>query len=290
MPLAFRLWLLAPLALCPFAGLAAPTHCTQAKTIVQHAYPKAVLGADESYTVEGARITLPSNDEVNSDPRDVICKVWPTHPELTLAAVPLMRHGDGDDGDSGDLDVLVLDTRTLAVQHRLRLPEVIEVDATPTNDLSFDTAHYRLSATTIAFGLRVSIDHGSIVGSITETDLLLLAIINGKLRLVLPNYTVAMSNENNYPSPSGAARCTSDSVTSSVVLNMAPTVHAGFADIDATEQGTEASAEATIDPTTGCPTLSNQDIGTKTRLTFNGQIYRNPHDPNPRPYVPHVEK
>lgn len=290
MPLPCRLPLLVALALCPFAGRAASTPCTRAETIVQHAYPKAVLDANGSYTVEGARITLPSDDEVNSDPRDVICKVWPAHPGLILAAVPLMLHGDGDDGDSGDLDVLVLDTRTLAVRHRLRLPEVIEEDATPTSDLSFDTAHYRLSATTIAFGLRVSIDHGSIVGSITETDLLLLAIINGKLRLVLPSYTVAMSNENDYPSPSGAVRCTSDSVTSSVVLNMAPTVHAGLADIDATEQGTEASAEATVDSTTGCPKLSNQRIGTKTRLTFNGQIYRDSHDPNPRPYTPHVEK
>ena len=290
MPLPYRLPLLTALVLCPFAGHAASTPCARAETIVQRAYPKAILGADGSYTVEDARITLPSDDEVNSDPRDVICKVWPTHPELTLAAVPLMRHGDGDDSDSGDLDVLVLDTRTLAVRHRLRLPDVIEEDATPTSELSLDTARYRLSATTTAFGLRVSVDHGSIVGSITETDLLLLAIINGKLRLVLPNYTVAMSNENDYPSPGGAVTCTSDSVTSSVVLNMAPTVHSGFADIDATEQGTEANAGAAIESTTGCPKLSNQDIGTKTRLTFDGQIYRDPHDPNPRPYVPHVEK
>lgn len=290
MPLPYRLPLLAALALLPFVGRAASAPCPQAETIIEHAYPRAVSGADGSYIFEGARITPPPDDKVNSDPRDLICKVWPIHPELTLAAVPLMHHGDGDDPDMGDLDVLVLDTRTLSVRHRLRLPGVIEEDATPTSELSFDTARYRLSATTTAFGLRVSVDHGSNVGSITETDLLLLAVINGKLRLVLPNYTVAMSNENDYPSPSGSARCTSDSVTSSVVLNMAPTVHTGFADIEATEQGTKANAKATIDSPPGCPKLSNQDIGTKTRLTFDGQIYRDPHDPNPRPYIPYIEK
>jgi hypothetical protein len=59
MLLPYRLPLLAALALCSFTGRATSTPCPQAETIVQHAYPKAVLGAHGSYTVEGARITLP---------------------------------------------------------------------------------------------------------------------------------------------------------------------------------------------------------------------------------------
>jgi hypothetical protein len=216
----------------------------------------------------------------------VICKVWPAHPELTLATVPLMHHGDGDDPDMGDLDVLVLDTRTLAVRHRLRLPDVIEEDATPTSELSLDTARYRLSATTTAFGLRVSVDHGSIIGSFSETDLLLLAIIDGKLRLVLPSYTVAMSREDD--DSTGPARCPIDYTTSSTVLNMAATAHAGFADIDVTEDDIDGKAKPAADSANECPKMSEQRNRIKTRLTFDGQTYRSPQDT--RPYIPRVEK
>lgn len=290
MPLAYRLPLFAALALCSFVGRAVSTPCPQAETIVQHAYLKAVPGAQGSYTVEGTRITLPLDDKVNSDPRDVICKVWPSHPELTLAAVPLIHHGDGDDPDTGDLDVLVLDTHTLAVRHRLRLLDIIKEDATPTSELSLDTARYRLSATTTAFGLLVSVDHGSIIGSFSETDLLLLAIIDGKLRLVLPSYAVAMSREDD--DSSGPARCPSDSTTSSAVLNMAATGHAGFADINVTEDDTEAkanaNANAAADSANECPAMSEQNSQIKTRLTFDGQTYRSSQDK--RLYIPHVEK
>lgn len=266
MPLPYRWALLATLALCPFAGRAASTPCPQAETIIQNAYPKAISKADGIYTADGARIELPWDGALPQDePHAVICKAWPAHPELTLAAVPLIRNSD-EDSNTGDLDMLVLDTRTLHVRHRLRLPDRMSDDAVSIDELSFDTARYRLSATTTAFGLRVSMANNSRASPSSETDLLLFAILDGKLRTLLNSLVVAQNNG------SWDENCAGTFSTTTAVLGMASTSHAGFADIAVTSEDTNETSTADGND---CKSTSDKDH-TKTLLTFDGQAYRIP--------------
>lgn len=65
----------------------------------------------------------------SDSPKSAICRIWPAHPELTLAAVPLMTQQYSDYDNVGDMELLVLDSTTLDVKQRLRLPERMSDDA-----------------------------------------------------------------------------------------------------------------------------------------------------------------
>lgn len=60
--------------------------------IVQHAWP------DAKPTAEGKLLTQHNQviDITGNSPQSALCRVWPAHPELTLAAIPLMAQQYSD--------------------------------------------------------------------------------------------------------------------------------------------------------------------------------------------------
>ena len=101
--------------------------------IIQHAWPDARTTSQGTITQDNRVITTHSDS-----PKSAICRIWPAHPELTLAAVPLMTQQYSDYDNVGDLELLVLDSTTLDVKHRLRLPERMSDDAIRITGLTLD--------------------------------------------------------------------------------------------------------------------------------------------------------
>jgi hypothetical protein len=120
-----------------------------------------------------------------------ICKVWPARPELTLIAVPLVRAQHDTHGEA-DLQVLVFDNaRQHLVAQRVE-PNRLDWDAIFIDEMSFDTAAYRLRGDDLAFGVRLSRRNNSSANPFYETRLHLYELNSQHLRPLLselPVYT-----------------------------------------------------------------------------------------------------
>lgn len=148
--------------------------------VVQHAWPDAKSVADGIITGNNQLIDIQGNA-----PQSAICRVWPAHPELTLAAVPLMSPEKTDYDHTGDLELLVLDSSTLDVKQRLHLPERMSDDAFRITGISLDTARWKVAPNQTAFGLHVVREGSSRVNPFSEDALSLYVIENNQLRPLL---------------------------------------------------------------------------------------------------------
>lgn len=148
--------------------------------IIQHAWPDARTTSQGTITQDNRVITTHSDS-----PKSAICRIWPAHPELTLAAVPLMTQQYSDYDNVGDMELLVLDSTTLDVKQRLRLPERMSDDAIRITGLALDTARWKVTPEQTAFGLRISRTGSSRVNPFSETALSLYVIDNSQLRPIL---------------------------------------------------------------------------------------------------------
>ena len=251
MPFTRPLLLLA-LILYGVASTQARAKCAQAEAIVHHAYP----GAD-GYNLDGKNLSVP------------VCKVWPAHPELTLVLVSLMSPSS-EDGNSGDLDLLLLDSRNLELKQRLRLPGYMDDDAVHIDDLSLDTAHYELAPGTVAFGIRKELSGSSRPDPFGEVDLSLYAIVGGKLRTVLDGLVVSRSQGD------WDTQCTGTFSNQSMVLSMSKASTNGFADIDI--RGTEEDREDYGSSQQQCQTKSDKQSSFQAHLRYDGHKYVVPKD------------
>lgn len=168
---------------------AADSECSaRGADIVRHAYPAAEQVSEREIKVGGQTIRLPA--DAGDNPHELICKTWSARPELTLFAVPLMA-SQSEDGNEGDIELLVVDSDGLKLKHRLRLPDLLNDDAVFVSGVDFDTAYYRLSKAEIAFGLRIERRGSSSPNPFGETVLWLFVIDNNELKPVLDNIVVA---------------------------------------------------------------------------------------------------
>lgn len=119
-----------------------------------------------------------------------ICKVWPARPHLILVAVPLIRDTQHHHGES-DLEVLMVDRDRQAVVARLLQPHVLDWDAIFVDQLTFDTAPYRLRDDDLAFGVRISRRNGSGPNPFRETLLYLYELRDRQLRSLLGELPVS---------------------------------------------------------------------------------------------------
>lgn len=239
----------------------------RAAAVVQRAYPDAMKTSDTSFSVKGLAITLPAESVVGDDPHAVICRVWPVYPELMLAAVPLIG-GQSNDGDAGDLELLVLDAASLDVRQRLYLAGRMTDDAVRITRIAFDTARYRLAPKQIAFGLRI-FQHGSSgLNPFGEVGLSLYTIEDGKLTSVLSGITVS-DNHGEWDT-----NCAGTFDESSRTLSMQPTTHHGYADILVSEMssGTVASVAANGE----CVEKRDGPKESILLLTYDGKEYSVP--------------
>ncbi len=240
----------------------------RAADIVQRAYPDAAKTSDTSFSVKGLAITLPA-ESVGDDPNAMICRVWPAHPELMLVAVPLIG-GQSDDGNAGDLELLVLDKTSLDIRQRLHLAGRMTDDAVRITQIAFDTAPYRLAPKQIAFGLRIFHHGSSGPNPFGEVGLSLYTIANGKLASVLDGITVS-DNHGEWDT-----NCAGTFDESSRTLSMQSTAHHGYADILVSE--TSSTTVASVAANGECVEKRDGPKKSTLRLTYDGKEYAVPED------------
>lgn len=234
---------------CWLSALTALTLCLSAPTtqaaqnecgdrgadIVRKAYPSAKQTSDTAFEFAGATITLPASGD--DDPHAVLCRNWPARPELTLVAVPLMTK-QSDDGNEGDIELLVVDTAGLEVRQRLRLPGLMTDDALYVSNIAFDTARYHLAPKKTAFGLRLSLHGSSGPNPFGETTLWLFLIDDGQLKPVVDNIVVAR-NQGEWDT-----NCAGEFLETVRTLSMKPPERGAFADIVVSEKTTTTVSRA----------------------------------------------
>lgn len=268
-----HLVLAAPLALAalliPGAAQAAGGACPQAAAVVRMAYPEAPAPDGEGNLRLGRdNIVIRIADADDGEPFAVTCKTWPAQPGLLLAAIPLMQDTPNqDDGHTGDLRILVLDSSSLEIRHDIRLQGLMSDDAVRLTSVSFDTARYDLAPGRRAFGLRISRVGASRANPFDETSLRLFDIGPKGLAMVLDGLSVARS------SGEWDTNCAGRFTSRAVTLSMADTVTQGYRDI-ATSESRESSRAAVVRG--DCEEKVVDKGKTPRTLKFDGQRYRIP--------------
>ncbi|MGO1071163.1 hypothetical protein [Lysobacter sp. CA199] len=172
-----------------FSADAAAMDCeSRLYDVLKAAYPgaKTVAGDDgESLRTAGAQprwIRL----------EDVACKVWPASPDKTLLAVRL-RHeaASGQDAETADLEVLVVDSARPRILQRYRENGALTSDAIRISSVTLDTARYLLNESATAFGVRIDYSGSSRPNPYGSTVMNLYAASGGTLRPVLRKLEVS---------------------------------------------------------------------------------------------------
>ncbi|MER9082585.1 hypothetical protein [Mesorhizobium sp. M0895] len=244
---------------------AAAGDCGDAAALVQQAYPKARKSADgASFTLvphTSIASTLPESDA----PFGLACKIWPAHDDLLLVAVPLIDSANSDHLHVGDIELLVVDRKSLRVRQRLLQPGLMTDDAIAIRKVEFDTGRYALAPDATAFGLRIEVANHSQATPFTETDLRLYAVASDALRLVLDGLVVAGHGGE------GDASCAGSFHSSQVSLAMSPARHQGYRDIIAVER--TDTDNPSPDKDGECKSHPAKSVKRTYRLRYDGNRY-----------------
>lgn len=229
--------------------------------IVQHAWPKAKPAAQGTMLTPGNQVI----DMMGNSPQSAICRVWPAHPELTLAAVPLMTHQENpNDNHIGDLALLVLDSTTLEVKQRLLLPERMSDDAFRITGIALDTARWKVAPNQTAFGLHVTRNGSSRVNPFSDDALSLYVIENNQLRTLLKGILL----EDNSGEWDG--NCAGEFNDIKRTLAIDSSSHKGFADIRVSEKN--VASTALLDANEECISKDKSSKASWT-LRYDGKQY-----------------
>ncbi len=244
---------------------AAAGDCGDAAALVQQAYPKARKSADgASFTLEphtGIALT-----HADGDTPGLVCKIWPAHDDLLLVAVPLIDSAkSSDDEHVGDIELLVVDRRSLQVRQRLLQPGLMTDDAIAIRKLEFDTGRYRLAPDVTAFGLRIEMANHSQPNPFSETDLRLYALDGDALRMVLDGLVVADNGGE------GDTNCAGSFHSSQVSLAMGSASHHGYHDITVVER--TDTDEPVLDKKGECQSHPGKSVNRTYRLRYDGSRY-----------------
>lgn len=247
------------------AARAAPDACkAEGAAIIRSAYPTARQVADGVFEIGRTTARLAMQD--GGDVHAVVCRNWPSQPALTLVAVPLMTR-QAHDGNEGDIELLVTDSRDFTVRQRLLLPGLMTDDALYISNVALDTAFYRLAPGKIAFGLRLSFRGSSGPNPFGETTLWLFLIDGAQLRPVLDNIVVSSSRGE------WDTNCAGEFENVERTLSMKPSPRSAAADIEVSEKTTKTVSVAGKDG--AC--LANETGATAThRLRYDASTYSVP--------------
>ncbi|MCJ8056603.1 hypothetical protein GB928_025530 [Shinella curvata] len=246
---------------------AAGSECsTRGADIIRQAYPDAQPVSKRKFRIGDETILLPT--DVGNHPHELICKRWPARPELMLVAAPLMT-SQSDDGNTGDVELLVLESDSLKLKQRLRLPGLLTDDAFFVSRVALDTAYYRLSVSDLAFGLRIERRGSSGPNPFGETTLWLFVINDGALRPVLDNIVVA-GHQGEWDT-----NCTGQFQSIERTLAMGYSSPNSYSDIMITE--TKTNTISTVGRDGGC---LNKETKAQTvrHLSSRGFVYQVPAD------------
>lgn len=242
-------------ALCGTALPASAQDCHDAAAAAEQAYAgraPAVLPDRGSYT----RATSAS-----------VCRRWPARPGLTLLATPVWRDGGDNDARDGDLEVMVIDSDSLAARAWTVLPNALDSDAIFFDGMSLDTARYQLAADTLAFGIRINRRNGSGPNPYSETQLRLLVPRGERLQVLTPPLLVRRYQAE------WDTRCAGEAYDSSRTVEVADTRHHGLADLRVRER--RVSTRSWMDGGQ-CRDQDSPVQGDSGLLRYNGHDYEVP--------------
>ncbi|WP_416408311.1 hypothetical protein [Agrobacterium rosae] len=241
----------------------------RAEVIVHNAYPDATKNDDETFQFGQSTISVNDGEAGIDTPHMMTCRVWPANPQLTLVAVPLMT-STNDDGNEGALELLVIETATSAIKHRLLLESRMNDNALRISAVEFDTARYRLTREQTAFGLRMSTSGSSRPNPYSDVSLWLFTLDNGSLRPVLDGMIVS-KNAGEWDTS-----CAGEFQSMQTTLSMGQTTSNGQSDIIAIETGSTTTSALGKDGV--CNDTVVKSKPQKLRLVYNGQQYPIPDD------------
>lgn len=118
-------------------------------------------GADSAQRVARAyeqrdRTLLPERPEWEVSLENSACRIWPADTSLTLIAVPVWPNtSERNAAYEVDLDLLVVDSRSLHPRASLRLSGALKADGFNFMEVMLDTARYQLSSHLRAFGVSI---------------------------------------------------------------------------------------------------------------------------------------
>ena len=237
--------------------------CGDAAALVQQAYPKARKSAD------GASFTLEPHTSIaltDDDTPGPVCKIWPAHDDLLLVAVPLIDSAKSGDGQHvGDIELLVVDRKSLQLRQRLLQPGLMSDDAIAIRKVEFDTGRYALAPAVTAFGLRIEMANNSLPNPFSETDLRLYALDGDALRVVLDGLIVAGNGGE------GDTNCAGSFHSTQVSLAMSPKSYHGYHDI--TVVARTDTDEPSVDQNGECQSHPGKSVSQTYRLRYDGSRY-----------------
>jgi len=233
----------------------------RAGAIIEHVYPSARAVRD-GYTM--GDVNIPVTDGFGG--KTVVCRVWPAHPQYTLAAVPLIR-SDHDGRSDGDIELFVLDTGNLAIEARQMLPGWASADGLRIAHIGIDTANYRLAPNQLAFALRIRRDNNSSVNPLTVQSLSLFEVVNHDIRTRLDHLETVRGQ-----AYMGYGGCGDQSKSKETELSMLKPSHHGYYDIDVAVSESRAWQIKSGDQ---CSDRSSHSVSHHA-LEFDGDQYRLP--------------
>ncbi|VWD60676.1 multidrug ABC transporter ATPase [Burkholderia lata] len=226
--IARSLFLMAALLLNAQAARAGSDTCgNRAAAIVRNAYPNA-RPSNGNFTLDGLTIVTPAGDP-DGETAHIVCRIWPDHPELMLAAVPFVK--DATLGESeGRLDLLVLDKTGLTLRQRLRLNTGTAGGQLGLRSVRFDSARYPLAPRQNAVGLLVMRGRQVDPKNVSEDALWLYAFDGNQVSPVVDGLVVQADTT------VMGEQCSDTSVGGKRTLAVVPSPRSGFADIVVTEK------------------------------------------------------
>lgn len=241
----------------------------RAETIIRTAYPDAQKNDETTFQFGGSTIQINDGETIVDTPHTVKCRVWPANPQLALVAVPLIK-STNDDGTIGDLELLVIETASLAVKHRLLLADRMTDDAVSISAVEFDTARYRLTQEQTAFGLRISTTGSSRPNPYYGVGLWLYVIEHGSLRPVLDGLIVSQN------AGEWDTNCAGEFQSSESTLAMSSKRTNGYADITLVE--TKSTRTSFVEKDNECKDKTVTSKPQTLRLVYDGERYPIPED------------
>jgi len=193
----------------------------RAGAIIEHVYPMA-RAVEDGYKLGNVSIHLPNG----GDDKAVVCRVWPGHPQFTLAAVPLIR-SDHDGRSDGDIELFVLDTGNLAIEARQIQRGLSSDNFLRIEHIGIDTGNYKLAPDRLAFGLRIQRDYESPIMPMVVESLWLFEVVNHDIRTRLDGLESYRAR-----AFIGFGGCGDENKNKDAALSMLKPSHHGYHDID----------------------------------------------------------
>ncbi|MFM9382396.1 hypothetical protein [Pseudomonas sp. UV AK001] len=199
------------------------------------------------------------------------CKVWPAYPDKAISAKStFVSDSEGDHDGVFDLELSLLNAANAKPLATYAKPGAYNSDAIRFEDLTIDTARYRLASDVRAFGLRTKFaDQLSRANPYAKTDLALYVREGVKLRPVLEGLVIRKEFGE------GSGECDTKDTKILRTVEIGPSSHNGFADLIVSSSGVVYTSTQSGNE---CVSKTTDLKNTQITLTYDGKQYTIPED------------